>query len=107
MKLVYTAESLIDGRLVMDMLNHAGVPCLLFNENSMAGFGDLPATYPEVWAQRDGDLDKAKLCIVEFEQCELSNRHKTCNTCCERNPATFDICWQCHMPLPHEMSSTS
>ena len=67
MKCAYTAESLIDGQMVMDLLTVAGVPCLMFNENAVGGFGELPVTYPEVWVKRDRDLPKALRMIDEFE----------------------------------------
>ena len=67
MKRAYTAESLIDGQIVMDLFTVAGVPCLMFNENAVGGFGELPVTYPEVWVKRDRDLPKALRMIDEFE----------------------------------------
>lgn len=99
MKRVYTAESLIDGQLVVDLLNLAGVPCLLFNQNAVGGLGDLPVTYPEVWVKRDLDLEKAHRAIADFENRPRPTTTKTCATCGENNPATFDICWQCNAAL--------
>ena len=55
MKRVYTAESLIDGQLVVDLLARAGVPSILFNQNAGGGLGELPVTHPEVWLKRDLD----------------------------------------------------
>ena len=102
MKRVYTAESLIDGQLVVDLLAQAGVPSLLFNQNAQGGFGDLPVTYPEVWVKRNFDQEKARHLIDEFENRPCPGRalDKTCDTCREPNPATFDVCWQCNTPLP-------
>lgn len=99
MKRVYTAESLIDGQLVVDLLAQAGVPSLLFNQNAVGGFGDLPVTYPEVWVKRDLDLEKARQAIDRFENSPLPATDKACDTCSEPNPATFEICWQCNAPL--------
>lgn len=99
MKRVYTAESLIDGQLVVDLLTVADVPCLLFNQNAVGGFGDLPVTYPEVWVKRDFDVEKAAREIARFENSPPPPTNKTCATCGENNPATFDICWQCNAAL--------
>ena len=99
MKHVYTAESLIDGQLVVDWLAQCGVLSLLLNQNAMSGFGDLPMTYPEVWVKHDSDLEKARLSIARFKNSPLSAADKTCATCQEPNPASFDICWQCNTPL--------
>ena len=95
MKCVYTAESLIDGQLVADLLAHAGVPCLLFNQNAVGGFGDLPVTYPEVWVKRDHDAEKAVREIEHFESSPPPPTNRSCATCGENNPATFDVCWRC------------
>ncbi len=100
MKRAYTAQSLVDGQLVMDLLAEAGIPSLLFNQNAVGGFGDLPVTYPEVWVKRDRDLERARRAIARFENRPPPAPDKTCNTCAERNPATFEICWQCNTPLP-------
>jgi len=102
MKCVYTAESLIDGQLVIDLLADAGIPSLLFNQNTPGGLGDLPVTYPEVWLKRDLDLEKARRVVQQFETCPLAVIDKTCSNCGETNPATFEICWQCHAVLCHE-----
>jgi len=102
MKCVYTAESLIDGQLVVDLLASAGVPSLLFNQNAQGGFGDLPVTYPEVWLKRNLDLEKARRIIHQFETCPLPAVNKPCSNCGEINPATFEICWQCHTILCRE-----
>ncbi len=99
MQCVYTAESLIDGQMVMDLLSQAGVPCLLFNQNAVGGFGDLPVTYPEVWIKRDLDLEKARRTIDEFENCPTPPTNLKCKTCGEKNPATFEICWRCSAGL--------
>ncbi len=102
MKCVYTAQSLIDGQLVVDLLAAAGVPCLLFNQNAMGGLGDLPVTYPEVWVTRDRDAQKARRAITHFENTPPPATNKTCPTCTEPNPTTFEVCWRCDTPLPGE-----
>ncbi len=99
MKRVYTAESIIDGQLVLDLLTQAGVPCLLFNQNAVGGFGDLPVTYPEVWVKRDRDMEKARRAVQDFENSPLPANDQPCQTCHELNPSTFAICWQCNTPL--------
>ncbi len=104
MKRVYTADSLIDGQLVIDLLTNAGVPCLLFNQNAAGGLGDLPVTYPEVWVKRDRDTEKAAREIQRFENSPPPTTDKPCTTCGENNPTTFEVCWRCDTVLeglPH------
>jgi len=98
MKLVYTAESLIDGQLVLDLLARAGVPSILFNQNAGGGLGELPVTHPEVWIKRDLDHTRARRAIEHFERMPPPP-DATCAVCSEVNPATFEICWQCNAPL--------
>lgn len=100
MKLVYTAQSLIDGQLVVDLLAQAGVPSLMLHQNAQGGLGDLPVTHPEVWVKRNFDAGKARRAIIEFENRPLPASDKPCDTCGEANPATFDICWRCNAALP-------
>ena len=106
MKRVYTAETLIDGQLMMDLLKLAGVPCLLFNQNAVGGLGDLPVTYPEVWVKRDLDLEKARRTIADFENSPPPATDKTCATCGEHNPATFEVCWRCDAVLKPALEAT-
>lgn len=100
MKLVYTAQSLIDGQLVVDLLAQAGVPSLMFNQNAQGGLGDLPVTHPEVWVKRNFDAGKARRAIAEFESRPPPANDRICGNCREPNPATFDICWRCNAALP-------
>ena len=99
MRRVYTAQSLIDGQLVVDLLAQAGVPCQLFNQNAQGGLGDLPVTHPEVWVKRDFDESKARRAIREYESRPTPANDRVCGVCFENNPATFDICWRCNAAL--------
>lgn len=98
MKRVYTAESLIDGQLVVDLLAHNGVPSLLFNQNAGGALGELPVTRPEVWVRRDADCEKARRAIARFER-PPPRADAACGVCDEMNPAGFEICWRCESPL--------
>lgn len=76
MKRVYTADSLIDGQLVIDLLTNAGVPCLLFNQSAAGGLGDLPVTYPEVWVKRNRDTEKPR---VKFSALKTARHRQPIN----------------------------
>ena len=95
MRRVYVAETLVDAQLVMDLLAHNGIKAKLFNENGQGALGELPVTYPEVWACEDRDGEKALLLINEFSALPEQDGAQTCTRCGESSPASFDICWFC------------
>ena len=101
---IYTAESLVDAQLVLDLLDQAGVPAELFNGNASGALGELPVIYPEVWIKRNLDENKANRVIQKFTESFLAEPEKLvsllCGECGENNPHSFEICWQCHTPLP-------
>ena len=99
MKRIYTAETLIDAQMIVDLLAQAGVPSLLFNQNAVGGMGELPVTYPEVWLKRDFDAARARREIARFENRPPPPTDQHCAVCAELNPATFEICWRCNTPL--------
>ena len=101
MKQVYCAESLIDGQLIVHLLEENGIPVLLFNQNAQGAIGELPVVGPEVWIKRDMDYPRA---IKTINQHLSATKHMSANIIClncnEGSPATFEICWQCNRPLP-------
>ena len=97
MKRIYIAESLVDGKLVVDRLNDVGVPAELFHQNASGGLGELPVTYPEVWLRRDHDLEKAFKVLDEMTfDATAGMDQRRCDNCGECSPANFEICWHCH-----------
>ncbi len=85
---------------MIDQLKLAGIPAELFHQNALGGLGDLPVTYPEVWIKRDMDLEKAIRAVTLFVNRPSPVNSQLCHQCGESNPCTFEICWQCHSPLP-------
>ena len=96
MKRVYVAESLVDGQLVVIALANVDVPARVVHENAVGALGELPMVHPEVWIERDLDYEKALWTIDRFEQAPDCDLSVTCRRCHEENPASFEICWQCH-----------
>lgn len=99
MRRVYVAESLLDAKLVMDLLAHNGIEAKLFNENGQGALGELPVTYPEIWTCEDRDSEQAESLIKEFSALSEQDDMQTCMRCGESNPASFEICWLCHASL--------
>lgn len=101
---VYEAESLVDAQLVLDMLENADIPALLFQGNLSAGLGELPVSPPEIWIKRDLDHERASLVIERFDAAEPPPDDILCSECGETNPDSFEICWKCHASLLPESS---
>ena len=99
MKRVYTAESLVDGQLLLDLLTDAGIPAELFHQNVSGGLGELPVTYPEIWVKHSEDEPRALHVIDRLRETAESGGPVCCARCGEINPSGFEICWQCHAVL--------
>ena len=102
MRRVYVAESLVDARLVVDLLFQHGIDAKLFNENGAGALGELPVTCPEVWICEDRESDLARILIKEFCDRPEQDASRTCRTCGDTSPASFDFCWQCHASLTEQ-----
>jgi hypothetical protein len=73
----------------------------VFNENAQSGMGEIPFTHawPEVWIERDADLNRARAIVHSFEQPPASSADVLCIACRERNPGNFELCWSCGQAL--------
>jgi hypothetical protein len=99
MKRVYIADTLVDGQLVLDLLQEAGITARLFNQNAQGGLGELPVSPPEVWILRNRDEAQAGKLVRSFKDRRIPRHSLPCMTCGEHNPESFEICWQCHQAL--------
>ncbi len=99
MKRVYIAETLVDGRMIVDLLHEEGIPALLFQQNGQGALGELPVTCPEVWIRRNSDFESAVCLIENFDAMIDPEAILFCEGCGENNPGNFEICWQCNQPL--------
>lgn len=102
MEKVYSADSLVDGQMLVDYLNENGVPAVLFNQNASGGLGELPVTHPEVWVKQDSDLQCANALLQNYFGSSPTTVSWQCLTCKEICPGSFEICWQCGSPLHTE-----
>ena len=102
MKRIYQANDLPQAYLLKHLLEEAGIPVRVFNENAQGGVGEIPFihTYPELWVQRDQDEARARKLVLDYERQQNEPvEEKICPDCGERNPGTFETCWQCGQPL--------
>ncbi|WP_077285053.1 DUF2007 domain-containing protein [Cognaticolwellia aestuarii] len=96
MKMVYTNESLFLVNNTKNIIEAAGIVTFLKNEFSQGAAGEISAfdCWPEIWVQQDSDYEKA-IAVVASTQKSISMDDWICNKCCEKNDASFEICWQC------------
>ena len=101
MKRLYSAANLPEAYLLRDMLAEAGIRSRILNEHAQGGTGEIPftQTYPEIWVEREQDLERARKIIDEFEARDATDEFVTCPRCGEENPRNFETCWHCGMPM--------
>jgi len=98
MKRVYQANDLPQAYLLKHLLEEAGIPVQIFNENAQGGVGEIPFTHawPELWVQRDNDEARARKMLLDYEQQQAQPLpEKQCPDCGESNPGNFETCWHC------------
>jgi len=100
---VYAAGTLYEARLVLDLLDEAGIRAVLLNENVSGLAGALPetATRPTLWLEDAADWDRARAVVRDYEKRRTAElgAEVLCPACLEKNPGNFELCWHCHAPL--------
>ncbi|MFN7221392.1 MAG: DUF2007 domain-containing protein [Burkholderiales bacterium] len=101
MKRVYTAPNLPDAHLLRDLLQQAGIPAHVFNENanSLIGLVPVPSGQPQVWITQPHQEAHAKSVIADYQTRHSTIETRVCATCHEVSPGEFDFCWNCQQPL--------
>ena len=97
MKKVFTHENRLIVFHIKNILYDEGIECLIKNEFSAGGAGDLAPfdTWPELWVN-DSEEGKARD-LVELNISKVpSGKEWICTSCGEMNDFNFQICWQCN-----------
>jgi len=97
MKLVYTRENKIIVENVRNILVIEGIECVLRNEFSAGGMGELSPleTWPELWVQ-ESDFVAAKALVDGLSE-DSAKESWHCSSCGEQNEGTFELCWSCQI----------
>ena len=82
------------------ILESAGVPTLLKNQNTSSLQGEVPWTNatPQLWVVEDDDFDRAITILQEFTRdasVPVEGSNWRCDNCGEEVPANFSSCWNC------------
>jgi predicted RNA-binding Zn-ribbon protein involved in translation (DUF1610 family) len=96
MKRVWSGSSLLDTTHFMNLLEHAGVACVIKNRELGGGIGDLPVfdCSPEIWVQ-DDDAERAAAVIRDSLRPAANAASWRCPRCGEDNEPQFAVCWSC------------
>jgi hypothetical protein len=85
---------------LVELLAARGIVAHVFNENLQGAIGEVPPdqALPQVWIADADDRERANR-VVEGFFAEGERRGEwACARCGERNPASFETCWQCGSP---------
>jgi hypothetical protein len=98
MKRVWSGSSLHDTTHFKNLLEQAGIGCLIKNRELGGALGELPILDcgPELWVLRDEDEPRADALLRETVA--RADRHAPrwrCALCGEYNEAQFAACFQC------------
>lgn len=106
MKKVFSANSLIEAQIVLDLLEHAYISGKLFNQHAQGVVGEIPFThaYPEVWVIRDEDYERGRTIVESYEKTPPELGTVVCPACGEVNPRNFQLCWHCEAGLEAVLS---
>jgi hypothetical protein len=97
MKRVWSGSSLPDTAHFKNLLEHAGVVCLIKNRELGGGLGDLPVLdcAPEIWVLDDAEAERAAAVIRDSVRPTPSTTPWRCRRCGEDNEPQFAACWSC------------
>jgi len=96
MKRVCSSESLAEIGHYRNVLEQAGIACVVRNEQLCGALGEIPFLdcLPELWVLRDEDLAIAGG-LIERQRETIAAAPWRCRCCAEPNDGQFALCWSC------------
>jgi hypothetical protein len=98
MQRILSSPDLIAVTRLKDVLEQAGVPCVLRNELSAGLSPEIPLTdsTPELWIQNDHDYARAQEIKGDMRtEPEIAGSAWKCPACGEAVEPQFSSCWKC------------
>lgn len=97
MKRIWSGSSLPDTAHFKNLLDHAGVACLIKNRELGGAIGDLPVfdAAPEIWVLDDAEAERAVALIHDSVRPAAGAAPWRCHRCGEDNEPQFAACWSC------------
>lgn len=100
MKRVIATPAGAELEVLRNVLEEAGIPCVIRNEELAGLLGTTPFN-AELWVERDEDFGKAGELYAAWCKPTLETVETwICLACGQRLAAQFDSCWQCSTPRP-------
>ncbi len=101
MKRVFQSESLAEVGHLRNLLEHAGIACVIRNEQLSGALGEIPflECLPELWVLHDDELPRARR-LIEQQREPVAAPDWRCAECAELNEGQFAACWCCGSPDP-------
>ena len=102
MRKVHTAESLLEIAHLRNVLESAGIACVVRNDRLGGVVGEIPflECWPELWIVESGNLLPARALIAEALGARPSGWEWLCAQCGEASEAQFTVCWNCGAGRP-------
>ncbi|MBN1239281.1 MAG: DUF2007 domain-containing protein [Gammaproteobacteria bacterium] len=96
MKRVHSSESLPEIGHLKNLLEQAGIACVVRNEQLSGGLGEIPflECLPELWVLDDADLPRARR-LIEQQQESITAPAWRCAACGSPSEGQFAVCWNC------------
>ena len=97
MKKLHVSQSLVEVESLKDLLEGAGIACMVRNQQSSSLAGSVPfvEVFPELWVLNDQDYDIGKELLAGQASTAMPGSDWTCAVCGECHATDFVTCWKC------------
>jgi hypothetical protein len=102
---VHSSESIIEIAHLRNVLESAGIACVVRNDRLGGVVGEIPflECWPELWVVESGHWLKARSLVEEVLHARPATAAWQCPRCGEKIEAQFALCWNCGTaPAPGE-----
>ena len=96
---IYKASDSQEAHFIAGLLKTYSIESQILGQNLAIGLGELPMEVAQVSIfVHKKDFNHAKKIIKQYEKELISNENSEswlCNVCNNKNPMSFEICWNC------------
>ena len=93
MRQIYTNESYVLAMNSKNILESAGIPVEFKNEFASGAAVGGHSLWPELWV--DDSAYESALKLLAASTADEERNDWICQTCKEKSPGNFSICWKC------------